>query len=458
VKLLDVMTAPWAITPDKFAEIQEVYLRHVRGQSLTDEELGNLRAAGIIKLKPADGKREPYQNLDGVALIAIEGTIAKKANLFSDISGGASTQLIGQAIGQALEDRSVHVILLHIDSPGGTVDGTQELARQVFAARRQKPIAVYTDGMMCSAAYWIGAAAEELYISGDTVVIGSIGVVASHTDWSKFEEMRGIKTTEIVAGKFKRIASSHAPLTDIGRATIQEQVDHIYSVFVQDVATFRGVTPETVLKDMADGRIFLGLQAVERGLVDGVRSFDALVSELATRQPTGGARMSGTAGQKVITQAELDKAVSEARDAGKQEGLEAGRAEGEKQFEAGKAEGLKLGAEQERERIKGVQAQFLPGHQALIQELMFDGKTTGPEAAVKVLEAERKGKQGKLEEFFADAPAPVVPTAPVETAEAKTDDAKREKLIKDIQERDKCDYQKAALTAAKEQPALFRHR
>lgn len=449
MKLLDIMTAPWAITPDKFFEVQEIYLRHVRGQALSADELAGMRAAGMIKLKPAEGTREPYQNRDGVAVIAIEGVIAKRANLFADISGGASTQLIAAAVRQALEDPTVHALLLNIDSPGGAVDGTQELARTIFAARGLKPIVAYSDGMMTSAAYWIGAAADRVYISGDTAVVGSIGVVATHTDYSKLEEARGVKTTEIVAGKFKRIASSYAPLTDIGRATIQEQVDHIYSVFVQDVAAFRGATPETVLKDMADGRLFLGRQAVTQGLVDGQHTFDGLVSELATRTLTGGARMSGTAAPKetasVITQADLDRGMSEAREAGKKDG-----------YDAGKAEGLRLGAEQERQRIQDVQAQFMPGHQALVQELMFDGKTTGPEAAVKVLDAERKGKQAKLEDFLAEAPKPVNPTVPAD--EPKSEDGKREKLIKEIQEREKCSYKDAAMAAAKEQPVLFRNR
>jgi ClpP class serine protease len=68
--------------------------------------------------------------------------------------------------------------------------------------------------MMASAAYWIGSAAEKVYISSDTTQVGSIGVVASHIDVSKAEEMQGYKTTEIVAGKYKRIASRYSPLTE----------------------------------------------------------------------------------------------------------------------------------------------------------------------------------------------------------------------------------------------------
>ena len=158
--------------------------------------------------------------------------------------------------------------------------------------------------------------------------------------------------------------------------------------------------------------------------------------------------MSSTAneGGTSISQADLDKAVSAAQAASHQEG-----------FSAGKVEGLTLGAEQERKRIQDVQAQVLPGHQALVQSLMFDGMTTGPEAAVKVLAAERAGKQTKLEQFFADAPQPV-PSAEAPAPQPKTDEGQRDKLIKEIQAREQCTYEVAALKASKEQPALFRNR
>jgi ClpP class serine protease len=106
-------------------------------------------------------------------------------------------------------------------------------------------------------------------------------------DYSKLEERVGIKTTEIAAGRYKRIASEHAPLTDEGRAYIQALLDEIYTVFVDAVARNRGTDAETVLKDMADGRLFIGRQAVSAGLVDGVSTLDALIADLvAGRKPS----------------------------------------------------------------------------------------------------------------------------------------------------------------------------
>jgi signal peptide peptidase SppA len=138
--------------------------------------------------------------------------------------------------------------------------------------------------MMASAAYWIGSAADQVYIGADTAAVGSIGVVASHTDYSRREEMLGIKTTEIYAGKYKRIASEHQPLSADGREYMQETVDYLYSVFVGEVAKQRGSDPETVHQNMADGRIFTGQQAVSAGLVDGVSTLDQLIADMGASQ------------------------------------------------------------------------------------------------------------------------------------------------------------------------------
>lgn len=96
-------------------------------------------------------------------------------------------------------------------------------------------------------------------------------------------------------------------------------------------------------------------------------------------------------------------------------GHETGHAEG---FKAGREEGLAAGAETERERIRGVEKIAIPGHEALINTMKYDGKTTGPEAAVKVLEAETALRKTKAETFVADAPAPAK-AAPVTDEAAK---------------------------------------
>jgi len=277
MKLLDILTAPWAIIPEKLIEIQNIYFTHLRGEKI------DIKAIEAQIGKPLNNKKKTYQVIEGVAIISVEGVLAKRANLFMDISGGTSMQLLERDINVAMEDPDVKSLLFYIDSPGGTVDGTQELANHIHSLKGRKPMTSYAESLMGSAAYWIGSAADEIVMSGDTTQVGSIGVVATHIDVSKAEERIGVKTTEIVAGKYKRIASQYAPLSEEGRATIQDIVDHVYSIFIRDVARNRGVSEEKVLGNMADGRIFLGQKAINAGLVDRMETLDQTVGRLSQR-------------------------------------------------------------------------------------------------------------------------------------------------------------------------------
>jgi signal peptide peptidase SppA len=343
-------------------------------------------------------------------------------NLFTQISGGASSQLIARDLGRALEDRSVHSIVLLIDSPGGTVDGTQDLARQVRAGLERKPIVTLADGTMASAAYWIGAAGAEVLISSDTTLVGSIGVVATHKDMSAAERAQGVKTTEIAAGKYKRIASQFEPLSEEGRATLQEQVDYLYSIFVDQVADLRGLPSEKVLKDMADGRVFIGQQAVAAGLVDGASTLPALIADLAAGRR---GKKPGSSGAGVAPQA-----TSSQPPKGNPMDLETLRKDHPALCEAllaeGRALGVTEGATAERARILAVEAQALPGHEKLIATLKADGKTTGPEAAACVLEAERAARAAHAGALATDRPnaAPASAEAPQGDEKATPDSNK----------------------------------
>lgn len=398
MKLLDVLTAPWAILPDKLLEIQEIYTTHLRGEKI------DLRAVEARLGRPLANEPRGYEIRDGVAILPIEGIIAKRANMFSQVSGGVSTELVGRDFKEALADPAVHSIILDIDSPGGSVDGTQTLASLVHGARSQKPVVAFTDGTMASAAYWIGSAAEKVFAGGDTVQVGSIGVVAKHVDVSGAEAQRGLRTTEIVAGKQKRVASQYGPLSDEGRQSMQDQVDYLYGIFVDDIARQRGVSAKRVYAEMADGRVFIGSQAIDAGLVDGVSTLDQLIADLNARAGARGpaATIDSEEGNSMNMTAE--QLVSEHPAI-----AEALRAEG---------------AAAERQRIREVEAQCLAGHDALIAELKFDGKTTGPEAAQRVLAAEKAARDRRVADLRADAPTPL-PFAPETTAGAANPDAEK---------------------------------
>jgi capsid assembly protease len=275
MKVPEILSSPWAILPEKLLEIREIYQRHLRGEN------ADIEAIEARLGRPMENKHVPYI-IDGTtAILSIDGVLGKRMNLFTQISGGTSTQLIESDFQAAMADPAVKSILLAIDSPGGTVDGTENLANEIFAARgKGKPILALGDGTMASAAYWIGSAADRVYASDKSAMIGSIGVVANHEDYSQAEKNAGVKVTTISAGKYKAVANSHEPLSADGRAVIQSMVDHIYTNFVESVARNRAVTPTTAAERMADGKIFLGHNAVAAGLADGISTQSALVRSL----------------------------------------------------------------------------------------------------------------------------------------------------------------------------------
>jgi signal peptide peptidase SppA len=404
MRLFELIASPWAILPETYQQILEIYNAHLRGPKLDLSAFEkSLEATSGPKRTRVDG----YSTIQsGVGILELFGPMAKRASGIAR----ACTDMTGTA--QAIEsfqklvgDPEVKAIILHIDSPGGAVDGTMDLARVVHAARGTKPIVAFADGLMASAAYWVGSACDSIRLANATTRIGSIGVVATHVDVSGAEAKEGVKTTEITAGKFKRVLSAYQPLTADGRATLQELVDDIYTLFVQDVSTFRNVPVEQVLERMAEGRVFMGAKALEVGLADGVSSLTELIAELAQKpaiRKTGAGRApsrNATISQEstmaltrdeLMATAEGQELIKSLIDEGKTQGLAQGLAQAKADADTTNAAVAKEAREAEQARVKGIleTASGLEGHETLVQTMIADG-TSPEQAAVKLLAAEK---------------------------------------------------------------------
>lgn len=429
MRLMDVMTSPWAITPNMLQEIRAIYETHLRGDKI---DIAGVEARLGRQL---NNSATDMQIVDSVAVISANGPIAKRMNLFTEVSGGTSAEILANQIDAAMAVPNVKAVILSMDTPGGTVDGTFELAQHIFSLRGTKPIYTYADGMVASAGYAIGSATDGIFISGPATIIGSIGVISTHVDKSGAQQAAGQKATDIYSGKYKAIASSNAPLTVDGAAFMQNINDYLYTVFVDRVAQFRGVPVSTVLSDMADGQIFIGQQAIDAGLVDGVSTLEQMIAALSMGQMPTSNQSAGVAAKvetpllsepsmisdfasalagvidqrdSVLLQTnheEIAMDITLAMIKEKYPDIAAAlRAEG---ADTAKPVLAAEAATAERERIKAVMAQAMPGHEKLINALAFDGKTTGPEAAVQVLSAERGTRSATLADIKADTPAPV---------------------------------------------------
>lgn len=252
----------WAITPEALATILAIANR---------DDLP-LQAVEAAKGRALDNTHTvTYRN--GVAILPIEGSIVRHGDMFSDVSGAVSVNTLARDFTTALNDASVHAILLAIDSPGGEINGISEFSNMIYAGRKVKPITAYISSLGASAAYWIASACSEI-VADATAQIGSIGVVGAMPNPEKDSK----RTVEFVSSQspHKRADIS----TDRGRAQIQARVDALADVFVAAVARNRKVTQATVLSDFGGGGIFVGKAAVKAGLIDRIGSFEHTLAAL----------------------------------------------------------------------------------------------------------------------------------------------------------------------------------
>jgi signal peptide peptidase SppA len=239
----------------------------------------------MVKLDAMNREEEPCDDgprllsvSDGLATICIKGPLVNEDSPYLALFGVTGYPEIRDALLAAVNDPDVQQILLDIDSGGGQVSGCDDTGNLIRAVHKVKPVTTYSD-TMASAAYWLGCSAGKVY-SAKAALVGSIGVIATFVEYSKANEMEGKTVTIIRAGKHKALANRNEPLTEAAKAQIQAMADAAYGVFVEHVATMRGVDYATCDKKMADGQEFIGQAAVEVGLTDGIATYDAVVGGL----------------------------------------------------------------------------------------------------------------------------------------------------------------------------------
>lgn len=249
-----------------------------------EEGIATRMAAGMVS---PDDDEEDYPRLlsveDGVATISIKGPLVNSDSWWNEIMGVTGYPEIRDALIEAANDPEAKSILLDIDSGGGAVSGvgdTADLIRTIHD--KVKPVTAFTDGIMASAAYWLGSSAGDVY-AGRTAVVGSIGVLSTHMERSQALKEAGIGVTVIRAGKYKALANSVEPLSEEGKKQIQQVVDAAYTVFVEHVADMRGKSYEYADQTMAQGKEFVGQAAADVNLVDGITSYDEVLSALKAK-------------------------------------------------------------------------------------------------------------------------------------------------------------------------------
>jgi len=282
---LDQYFGAWAIEERAGTELMQFVrsldlVAHIQAQAA--------RAARGESQEAAPG---PGYSVDGgVATIEIRGTMTKYGSSLSQNPG--SLRLM-RAVRQAAADDAVKSILLVVDSPGGTVAGTGDLADAVAEAGQRKPVITYAEDLMASAAYEVGSQSARVVINNDAVV-GSIGTYAVLYDWSQLFAREGVKAVVIRAGQFKGAGTMGTEITAEQVAEFQRTITAINREFMNRVARGRRLPMERVA-ELATGAVEVGRDAVAAGLADEIGTMEGAMT-LARKM---GAAMGG--GPKQMT-------------------------------------------------------------------------------------------------------------------------------------------------------------
>ncbi len=219
----------------------------------------------------------PYAVQDGILMLPVRGVLLHN---FPWQLGNWATgyDYIWRAYQRGMDDPNVRAVALIIHSPGGLVAGNQVLVDRMYARRDEKPVRAFAQEAAYSAAYNIFSVATHGVVS-PTGGVGSIGVMTSHIDWSKFNERMGMAYTFIFAGAHKVDGNPEEPLSDDAKARIQARIDELYDVFVSSVARNRGMNVKAV-RD-TEALTFSASQAVSEKLADEIGSLDDAIAAFA---------------------------------------------------------------------------------------------------------------------------------------------------------------------------------
>ncbi len=210
---------------------------------------------------------QPFAMIDGIAVIEIAGTLVHRGAWIGQSSGLTSYEGIAAQLQAALVDPGVRGIALDIDSFGGEVAGAFDLADRIRAARAQKPVHAFVAEHALSAGYVLASQADRIILPR-TGAVGSIGVVALHTDMSGALDQKGIAVTLIHAGAHKIDANPYQPLPEAVHDQMQRELEVVRFLFAETVAAGRGDRLTQAAALATEATVFRGADAIAAGLAD----------------------------------------------------------------------------------------------------------------------------------------------------------------------------------------------
>ncbi|MEK6907027.1 MAG: signal peptide peptidase SppA [Nanoarchaeota archaeon] len=208
---------------------------------------------------------------DEILIIPIQGIISNSNSDSLLSSEGVSSDKIISLIKKAKENNNIKAVIFEINSPGGTVVASKEIANAV--KKFDKPNVALIRDVGASGAYWIASSADKI-VADELSITGSIGVISSYLEFSGLLDKYGVNYERLVVGKYKDAGTPYRELTDEERALIQSKLSKIDKIFLDEVKINRNLTNTVRIET---GEFFLGMEAKELGLVDYLGNKDTAI-------------------------------------------------------------------------------------------------------------------------------------------------------------------------------------
>lgn len=298
--MLSITKGLWAIDTNWVENNQARILRFLsmEDDDTSDDEVKPVALCGIAS--PTGNSLIYAETFDAapkgsVAVVELSDAVTKH-----DYCGIAGTKTLGNLIAQANASPNIDAIVLVMDTPGGSVDGTEVFSNVIKSSA--KPVVVYVDGMMCSAGMWIGSAAKHIMASSQTDVVGSIGVMCSFADYSEYYKKAGIKVHTVYADQSKHKNHEYIEaLKENYKPMKQDSLNVLADMFIATVKENRGnkITSDEVFT----GHTYFTSDAIKLGLVDSVGSLSNAIQLAADLAKT-------TISTQVLTQTKNEMKIA----------------------------------------------------------------------------------------------------------------------------------------------------
>jgi protease-4 len=238
---------------------------------------------GLVARRGPVGKIEPVAGKNRIAIVYAEGEIVDGSGNEEGLVYGAKT---ARLLRQVRQDDGVKAVVLRVNSPGGSVTGSEAIAREVRLLQKQKPVVVSMGTYAASGGYWIAVPSARIFAE-PTTVTGSIGVYGVLLNFETLlNDKLGLTFDTVKTGRYADALTVTRPKTPEEMAIIQEAVDWVYDQFISKVVAGRKLERATV-EEIAQGRVWSGAEALKLGLVDEIGGLSAAVKHAATAAKLG---------------------------------------------------------------------------------------------------------------------------------------------------------------------------